>query len=100
MRCDECGWEADAGAGETGWLAFRIDLPDDPDEPEISVYCPHCAAREYLKASTSTLDVDFERMIPPQRAHLGLHCRLDARLGPMLGTPRAREGRQASPSCP
>jgi len=29
-----------------GWVAFRVDLPDEPPA-EVIVYCPVCAAREF-----------------------------------------------------
>jgi hypothetical protein len=46
VRCEECGQEADE-AHAAGWVAYRVDLADDPDEPEVIVYCPECAAREF-----------------------------------------------------
>jgi hypothetical protein len=36
VRCDECAEEARDKAA--GWVAIRIDLPDDPPA-EIAVYC-------------------------------------------------------------
>jgi hypothetical protein len=29
------------------WRAVRIDEPDTRDEPEIAIYCPSCAEREF-----------------------------------------------------
>jgi hypothetical protein len=46
-RCEECGREAGVEAHATGWLAFRVDLDDDPDPPEVVVYCLQCSAREF-----------------------------------------------------
>lgn len=46
LRCTECGRDLDVEAHATGWLAFRVDLPDEPPV-EIVVYCPDCAAREF-----------------------------------------------------
>ncbi len=45
LRCQECEQEAQPRA--VGWLAFQVDLADDPDPPEVVVYCPACAAREF-----------------------------------------------------
>jgi hypothetical protein len=28
------------------WSAYLVDLPDDPDTPEVIVFCPICARRE------------------------------------------------------
>jgi hypothetical protein len=47
MRCVECGRESEVEAHAIGWIAFRVDLPDDDDPPEVIVYCPDCAAREF-----------------------------------------------------
>ena len=47
VRCEECGVEAEVVAHAGGWLAYRVELRDDPDPPEIVVYCPDCAAREF-----------------------------------------------------
>jgi hypothetical protein len=47
LRCVECGLESDVEAHAAGWVAFRVDLPDDPDPPEAVVYCSACAAREF-----------------------------------------------------
>jgi hypothetical protein len=29
------------------WRACRIDLPDSGEEPQIALYCPGCAEREF-----------------------------------------------------
>jgi hypothetical protein len=34
-------------AHAAGWVAVLVDLPDEPDEPEVIVYCSTCAAREF-----------------------------------------------------
>jgi hypothetical protein len=47
VRCVECDKQPDVEAHAAGWLAFRVDLPDDPDDPEVTVYCSECAAREF-----------------------------------------------------
>jgi hypothetical protein len=31
--------------------AFRVDLADDPAPPEVVLYCPECAAREFGRES-------------------------------------------------
>ena len=46
MSCEECGREAEVEAHAAGWLAYKVDLPDDPP-PEVTVYCPECAAKEF-----------------------------------------------------
>ena len=45
MRCDECGTEADARAA--GWAGVYLDLPDDPDPPEVAIFCAACRQREF-----------------------------------------------------
>jgi hypothetical protein len=35
VRCEECGAEPAVEAHAAGWVAFRVDLPDDPDKPEV-----------------------------------------------------------------
>ena len=47
MRCEECGHEPEVEAHAAGWLAYRVDLADGPDPPEVVVFCPACAAREF-----------------------------------------------------
>jgi hypothetical protein len=45
MRCDECG--RGAGAKAAGWFAVRLDVPDDPDPPELAIFCRVCVEREF-----------------------------------------------------
>jgi hypothetical protein len=45
MRCDECG--RIAVADTRGWVGIRLDLPDDPDPPEVAIFCPACLEREF-----------------------------------------------------
>jgi hypothetical protein len=41
-------WSDRRGGGPAvGWLAFRVDLADDPDPPEVIVFCPVCAVQEF-----------------------------------------------------
>jgi hypothetical protein len=54
VRCQECGREAEVEAHAAGWVAYRVDLPDDPDEPEVIVFCPECARREFGDAELET----------------------------------------------
>jgi hypothetical protein len=35
MRCEECRQEPDVEAHATSWVAYLVDLADDPDEPEV-----------------------------------------------------------------
>jgi len=37
VRCTECGREDDVEANAAGWIAFRVDVADDPDSPEVTV---------------------------------------------------------------
>jgi hypothetical protein len=48
VRCDECGKDAENEAA--GWLAIRVHLPDDPDSPEVVIFCPACYAREFASS--------------------------------------------------
>jgi hypothetical protein len=50
LNCQECGLETEAAEG---WLAFRVDIPDDPDTPEVIVFCPECSRRELGAAEPS-----------------------------------------------
>jgi hypothetical protein len=43
LKCQECGAETETAEA---WTAFLVDLPDDPDTPEVIVFCPTCARRE------------------------------------------------------
>ena len=45
MRCAEC--EAVAPAALDGWKVVRFDDPELDDAPQIAVYCPACAKREF-----------------------------------------------------
>lgn len=47
VRSEECRQEPDVEAHAVGWVACLVDLADDPGEPEVIVYCPACAAREF-----------------------------------------------------
>jgi hypothetical protein len=47
VRCEECGREPEADAHAAGWVAYRVDLADDPDPAEVVVHCPECPAREF-----------------------------------------------------
>jgi hypothetical protein len=47
VRCEECGQEPEVQAHVAGWVAFRVELPDDLDGPDVVAYCPDCAAREF-----------------------------------------------------
>jgi hypothetical protein len=45
MRCDECG--SDAVGSARGWVAVRLDLADNPDPPEVAIFCPACVEAEF-----------------------------------------------------
>jgi hypothetical protein len=45
VRCDECNREAPP-AFESGWIAFLVDMPDDPPT-EVIVFCPGCVEQEF-----------------------------------------------------
>ena len=45
MKCDECG-AVDEGKAH-GWVGVLLDLEDDPDPPELSIFCPTCFALEF-----------------------------------------------------
>src|SRR4051794_36446332 len=49
VRCDECGVMPDEPA--KGWRAMLVDLADDPDPPEVIVFCGECVAREFGSAA-------------------------------------------------
>jgi hypothetical protein len=44
-RCVECGRVS--GFLWTRWRAYWIDVPDADDDPEVALYCPDCADREF-----------------------------------------------------
>jgi hypothetical protein len=46
LRCEECGHAS--GELGRGWAAFVADDPDDPEPPTIIIYCPVCAAAEFV----------------------------------------------------
>jgi hypothetical protein len=43
VTCEQCGVDADERA--QGWQAHRADWPGE--EPQLVVYCPLCAEREF-----------------------------------------------------
>jgi hypothetical protein len=45
LRCEECRREA--GADSRGWVAYRVEDPDEPGRTFVVVYCPVCADREF-----------------------------------------------------
>jgi hypothetical protein len=45
MGCVECGAKPDERA--EGWRGYRVDDPDGNELPELAVYCPCCAQREF-----------------------------------------------------
>jgi hypothetical protein len=52
LSCAECDREAPA-TFESGWIAFLVDMPDDPPT-EVIVFCPGCVELEFGAA----LDAD------------------------------------------
>jgi predicted RNA-binding Zn-ribbon protein involved in translation (DUF1610 family) len=44
-RCVEC--RRISGPYWIRWRAVRIDEPETAEEPEIALYCPSCAEREF-----------------------------------------------------
>ena len=44
LRCVECRRESVSGRR---WRAYLADDPDDHDPPEVAVFCPSCAEREF-----------------------------------------------------
>jgi DNA-directed RNA polymerase subunit RPC12/RpoP len=47
LRCVECGREADE-TGE-GWRAHLAVADEADEELDTAVFCPECAAREFLE---------------------------------------------------
>lgn len=47
LRCQECRRIAETAAEAQGWRAYIGDDPRDDEPPEVAVYCPSCAAREF-----------------------------------------------------
>jgi hypothetical protein len=45
LRCIECGRIGDGDAA--GWRAYIAFIEEDGKPPEVAVYCPRCAAREF-----------------------------------------------------
>jgi hypothetical protein len=45
VRCAECEIEAPPDA--RGWRGYRVDDPEDGDEPMIGHFCPACSEREF-----------------------------------------------------
>jgi hypothetical protein len=45
LRCEECGKEARTEEEAHDWRAYLTVVDDD--EPEVVVYCPECAKREF-----------------------------------------------------
>jgi hypothetical protein len=45
IECVECG--ETAAAAERGWQALLVEDPDGADPPEVALYCPACAEREF-----------------------------------------------------
>jgi hypothetical protein len=44
LRCIECRRESPTGRH---WRAYLADDPRDDDPPEVAVFCPSCAEREF-----------------------------------------------------
>jgi hypothetical protein len=44
LRCIECRRESSVGFR---WRAYLADDPRDDDSPEVAVFCPSCAEREF-----------------------------------------------------
>jgi hypothetical protein len=49
LKCEECGAEPDFQAH--GWRAFIAPRPEEDEPPEVVVYCPECAEREFGDAA-------------------------------------------------
>jgi hypothetical protein len=45
LRCIECGAEERETAA--GWRAMIAEDPEGVEEPEVAIYCPACAEREF-----------------------------------------------------
>ena len=56
MQCDECGREADVEAH--GWKAFvtRYAAVEETEHPQLALYCPECAEREFGDAGAELSD--------------------------------------------
>jgi hypothetical protein len=44
-HCAEC--DCSSGLGWRGWRAYRPDDPELAEPPELALYCPSCAEREF-----------------------------------------------------
>jgi hypothetical protein len=47
LRCEECAREPHVEGHAAGWVAYLVDLADDPEPPLLVVYCPECAAQDF-----------------------------------------------------
>jgi hypothetical protein len=45
VQCVECG--RISGPYWIRWRAYRTDGPDGDAQPEVTIYCPGCADREF-----------------------------------------------------
>jgi hypothetical protein len=45
LRCIECAKEEHKHAA--GWRAMIAEDPEGKEEPEVALYCPTCAEREF-----------------------------------------------------
>jgi hypothetical protein len=45
LECIECG--AVAGPKAAGWRGYRIDVPEEDEQPAVAFYCLDCAIREF-----------------------------------------------------
>jgi hypothetical protein len=45
LECVECG--VLSGPEATAWRGYRIDDPNENEEPALAFYCPSCAYREF-----------------------------------------------------
>jgi hypothetical protein len=45
LECEECGRLSDGRAWK--WRGYRADEPDTRDAPDVVLYCPGCATREF-----------------------------------------------------
>jgi hypothetical protein len=45
LTCEECRREASPES--RGWVAYRVEDPDEPEKTFVVVYCPACAVREF-----------------------------------------------------
>lgn len=45
LGCAECPRVSSAFA--TGWKAYRVDDPEEDEQPTLAFYCPDCSRREF-----------------------------------------------------